>query len=68
MSEDPHSRLAMLDDVTSGITGNPFRFKLDTYTHPVDYLENWRENDKVDVEVYIFPPFFEIVDRTCIGI
>ena len=24
--------------------------------------------DKVDVEVYIFPPFFEIVDRMCIGI
>ena len=24
--------------------------------------------DKVDVEVYIFPPFFEIVDRMCVGI
>ena len=24
--------------------------------------------DEVDVEVYIFPPFFEIVDRMCIGI
>ena len=24
--------------------------------------------NKVDVKVYIFPPFFEIVDRMCIGI
>ena len=24
--------------------------------------------DKVDVDVYIFPPFFETVDRMCIGI
>ena len=24
--------------------------------------------DKVNVEVYIFPPFFEIVDRMCVGI
>ena len=44
MSEDPHSRLATLDDVTSGLSGNPFKFKLETYTHRVDCLKNWREN------------------------
>ena len=34
MSEDPHIRLPMLDDVTSGLTGNPLRPKIYTYTHP----------------------------------
>ena len=32
MSEDPHIRLAKLDDVTSGLTANPLRSKLYTYT------------------------------------
>ena len=51
MSEDPRIRFAMLDDVTSGLTGNPLRSKLYTYTHPVDYLEKWREN--VNLNIYL---------------
>ena len=53
ISEDPNIRLAMLGNVTSGFTGNPPSFKLDIYTHPVDY---------------IFPPVFETVDPMCIGL
>ena len=36
----PNIRFAILDDVTSGLTGNHLRSKLYTYTHSVDYLEN----------------------------
>ena len=46
----PRIRLAMLDDVSSGLRGNPLRFKIYTYTHSVDYLEKWREN--VNLNIY----------------
>ena len=43
--------VSRLDDVISGLTGNPLRSKIYTYTHPVDYLENWREN--VNLNIYL---------------
>ena len=41
----PHIRLAMLDDVTSGLTGNPLRSKLYTYSITSSRPSwKWREN------------------------
>ena len=47
----PPYPVGMLDDVTSGLTGNPLRSKIYTYTHPIDYLEKWREN--VNLNIYL---------------
>ena len=40
----PHIRLAMLDDVTSGLTGNRSDLNyIPIVSHPVDHLENGRK-------------------------
>ena len=47
----PPYPVAMLDDVTSGLTRNPLRSKIYTYTHLVDYLEKLREH--VTFNIYL---------------